>query len=442
MKNFDSAIVWPLIITNSLNVVVGMVDFKMVGVLGVESIAAVGIARQVMMFLMVLMIAISGGASVLVAHAHGAGDWDRVSVVSARSVATMIAAALVIVTPLGLVTARPFLSALGGDESVVALGGGYLRILFAGSAFTMFNFAISGVLLGVGKTKISLVLLIAINLMNIALNYLFIFGAGPIPAMGVAGAAVGTVIARVIGSVAGLWILVSRRFPIRAKFRDAFTFDWPLLRKIIHLGGPRSLQGIVRTFSRLLTIRIITLLPEATEAVSAYSVGMQVRMTSSFIGLAFMSAAMARVGQNKGGGNIELAEKSGWIAACMASGIMAIAAMVFFLIPDLIMAFFTKDTTVISMGRTFFMIVAATEPIMAFAFALSGALRGGGDPNTPFLYAALSDLIIVIAAGYLFAIVIGMGFAGIALAIAISALTRAIPVTIVYARARWKKIVV
>ena len=77
------AIAWPLILTNLLHVSVGIIDFKMVGVLGVTSIAAVGMARQVMMLLMVLMLAISGGASVLVAHAYGAEDQRKVSEVSA-----------------------------------------------------------------------------------------------------------------------------------------------------------------------------------------------------------------------------------------------------------------------------------------------------------------------------------------------------------------------
>ena len=433
-------IVWPLIVTNVLNVVVGMVDLKMIGVLGVDAIASIGMARQVMMFIMVLMVAISGGASVVIANAFGAGDTERVSNVSGRSVVLMVIAAIVIVTPVGMLTSRGFLRALGAESNVVALGGEYLLVLFSGSVFLMFNFAVSGVLLGVGKTRISLVLLVAVNLLNIGFNYIFIYGVGAVPALGVTGAAVGTLLARALGAFAGIWILTTSRFPVRTNWKAGFSFDAKLTAQILKLGGPRSLQGIVRTFSRLFTLRIITLLPNATVAVSAYSVGMQVRMTSSFIGLAFMSAAMARVGQNKGAGDLEQAGRSGWIAAYMACGIMTVAALVFLTIPNEIMRFFTSDPSVIGLGRTFFITIALTEPVMAFAFALSGGLRGGGDANTPFLWAALSDLVVVIAAGYLFAIVLGMGFAGIAIALAASALTRAIPVSIVYKRGAWKRI--
>lgn len=107
------AIAWPLILTNILNVLVGLVDFKMVGILGFESIAAVGMARQVMMLILVLMVAISGGSSVLVAHAYGAKDPARISRVAARSMVYMLAAAVLVVAPLGLIFSRKILELLG-----------------------------------------------------------------------------------------------------------------------------------------------------------------------------------------------------------------------------------------------------------------------------------------------------------------------------------------
>ncbi len=434
------AIAWPVILTNMLQVLVGIVDFKMVGMLGVESIAAVGMSRQVTMFIMVLMIAISGGSSVLVAHAFGAGHADQVSKIAAKSMVYMLAAAVFVVTPLGFFSSRGILVLLGASKQVVALGGSYLKILFAGGVFTMFNFAVSGILLGVGKTKVSLVLLMVVNFLNVGLNYVFIFGLGPIPAFGVDGAAIGSIAARALGAIAGVWVLKSPRFLVHVKFREGFAIDRKLIGKILHLGGPRSLQGIVRNFSRLMTIRIITLLPDATRLVSAYSVAMQVRMLSTFIGLSFMSAALARVGQNMGAKNPERAEKSGWIASGMATGIMTVVAVVFFVVPEFIMAFFTDDYRVIDMGRTFFMIIALTEPIMAFGFSLSGALRGGGNSISPFIYAGIADLVIVIAVGYLFAVPLGMGFAGIAVGIALSSLARAIPMTLKFRQGKWKSI--
>ncbi len=432
------SIAWPLIITNVLNVTVGIIDLRMVGVLGYEPIAAVGISRQVSNFFLVLMIAITGGASVLIARAYGSGDEKRLKLVASRSVIYMAITALLVITPLGFFTSRPFLAALGAAEGVVDLGDVYLKVLFLGSLFTCFNFSVTAALLGVGRTKVSMVLLLGVNLTNIPLNYLLIFGVGPVPAFGVAGAALGTVIARALGSIAGLWILKAPRYGLGLRLRDGWSLDLGLMGRILHLGGPRSLQGVIRNFSGLMTVRIITLLPDATRAVSAYSVGMQVRMVSNFIGLAFMSGALARVGQNAGGGRLRTAEQSGWISAVMAATLMSVLALVFLLAPEAIMGFFTDDREVISLGRDYFVIIALAEPVLAFAFALGGALRGGGDPVSPFIYASVSDVLIVIAAGYLFAVPLGMGFTGIAVGIALSAVTRAVPTMLCWRAGKWK----
>ncbi len=433
------AVAWPIILTNLLNVAVGLVDFKMVGGLGVGPIAAVGMSQQVMMFLMVVMIAISGGSSVLVAHAHGAGDRERVGEVAAKSMCLMLATAVVLVTPVGLAVSGYILQLLGAKPEVLRLGNQYLRIQFLGAVFTMFNIGVTGILLGVGRTRISLYLLVVVNLLNIGFNYLLINGIGPFPRLGVAGAALGTVMARALGSLAGLWILTAPRFPIQARLRHGLEFDLASTRRILYLGGPRSLQGVVRNFSRLMTIWVVNLLPNATRAVSTYTVAMQIRMVSSFVGLAFMSAAMSRVGQNLGKGDRQAAEHSGWISAGIAAGLMTLVALVFLFCPRQIMGFFTDDPEVIELGRVFFVTVALTEPVMAFAFALGGALRGGGDPLSPFVYASVSDLVVVILAGYLLAIPCRLGFNGIALAIAISSLTRAIPTTWAFHRGRWKR---
>ena len=432
------ALVWPIILSNLLHVSVGMIDFKMVGSLGIGAIAAVGMAQHVMMLVMVVMIAIGGGTSVLVAHAHGAGNRRRVSEVASRSMGLLLLTAVLVVMPVGLLSSEGMMRLLGGEPGVVRVGAAYLNILFWGALFHMSNMGVSAILLGVGETRISLWLLLGVNGANVGLNYLLIYGVGPFPALGVNGAALGTVLAHGLGFLVGLWILASPRFLVAVEWRDVLTLDLALARRILYLGGPRSLQGIVRNLSRLLTIRIITLLPEAKHAVGAYSVAMQTRMISSFIGLAFMSAAMSRVGQNLGRGDPQAAVHSGWISAGIAAAMMTVVAAVFLLVPEQIMTFFTDDTEAIRLGRGFFVTIALTEPVLALSFALGGALRGGGDPVSPFVWASVSDLGVVTAVGYLLAVPCGWGFAGIAAAIAISSLTHAIPTTWIFHRGAWK----
>lgn len=432
------AIVWPLIVTNLLNVAVGIADMKMVGSLGVAAIAAVGMARQVYMLVLTLMIAIMGGTSVLVAHAYGARNAERVSQIAARSVVVMLVTALALVMPLGLVFSRAILALLGAEPQVAQLGNLYLQIVFGGCVFTMFTFATTSILLGVGKTWVSMAILGAVNVLNIVLNYLFIFGVGPLPALGVAGAAAGTVTARIIGAFACMWALRTARLPVRMRLRDGLTLDLPLLGRLLSIGGPRALQGVVRNFSRLAVIRIIACFAAPTCAIAAYNVGMQVRFISTFVGLAFMQATMSRVGQNLGAGDPDRAERSGHQGARLASGIMGVIAIFFLLLPEQIMGFFSSDSNVIAMGRTFFLIVALTEPIMGTAFAYGGALRGGGDALSPFLYSSVSDILVMLGASYVLGVRFGLGIQGVAIGIAAGVLTRALPSWLRFRQGKWR----
>ena len=431
-------IVWPLIVTNLLNVAVGIADMKMVGVLGVAPLAAVGMSRQVFMLVLSLMIAITGGASVLVAHAYGARDPRRVSAVAARSVVFMLLTAVLVVMPLGFLFARDILGMLGARAAVAQLGERYLQVLFGGCVFTMLNFVTTGILLGVGKTWVSMSILGVVNLLNVLLNYVFIFGAGPVPALGVTGAAVGTVTARGLGSIACVWALRTRHLPVRMRLRDGLRPDLVLLGRILSIGGPRTLQGLVRNFSRLAVIRIIALCAAPTRSIAAYNVGMQVRFISTFVGLAFMQATMSRVGQNLGARRPARAKQSGHCGAGLAAGIMGTAALFFLLFPERIMAFFSSDRDVIAMGRGFFLVVALTEPLMGAAFAYGGALRGGGDSVSPFLYASVSDLLVLLSASYVLGVRLALGIQGVAIGIALSVLTRAVPSWFRFRQGRWQ----
>ncbi len=104
------------------------------------------------------------------------------------------------------------------------------------------------------------------------------------------------------------------------------------------------------------------------------------------------------------------------------------------------MGFFTDDREVIAMGRSFFIITALSEPIMAFAFALGGALRGGGDSISPFVYGSVSDLLVALSISYVLAVPLHLGFAGVAVGISLSALTRAIPTMLKFRKGDWKRI--
>ncbi len=188
----------------------------------------------------------------------GARDPQRMSLVTRQAISSGLLIALVL-TVLGLLLARPLLKLAnsGGDPEAVDLGTVYLRILFLGTPFLTLNIICNRLMQGAGDTVTPLLLTGTLNLLNIGLNALFMFGFGPLPAYGVAGAAMGTVISRGIGVVAVLIIFYSGRNAVKI-LAGSYRPQWRMFGDILAIGVPSGIQGVFRNGSRLLVISIVT----------------------------------------------------------------------------------------------------------------------------------------------------------------------------------------
>src|SRR5690606_17456745 len=242
----------PVVFTNLLQTLVNVVDVVMVGRLGPIEVAAVGMAQMVRMLLMVGVLSVTTGAMVLAAQARGAYDDARLSMV-ARQALTLAVLFGVALGTLGFFSAEPLLGFMssGASPDAVGLGTSYLRILFLGAPLMALTFSVTQLMQGAGDTLTPLVLVGAINVLNVAFNALFIFGLGPVPAFGVDGAAYGTVVARAIGVVAGVWLLASGRNVVRLG-RGSFVPHWPIVRTMVGIGVPAGTQGVLQNVSGLL----------------------------------------------------------------------------------------------------------------------------------------------------------------------------------------------
>ena len=187
----------PVILTNLLQSLVDVVDVFMVGRLGPIAIAAVGMSSAIRMLVLVMLLSVAGGAMTLIAQAKGARDSERMSFVTRQAISSGVLLSLVL-TAVGMLLSRPLLVLANGngEPEAVELGTQFLQILFLGTPFMVLSIVFSRLMQGAGDTVTPLVLNGSINLLNIFFNYLLIFGIGPFPAMGVAGSAVGTVLAR------------------------------------------------------------------------------------------------------------------------------------------------------------------------------------------------------------------------------------------------------
>lgn len=432
-------LVWPIIIASLLQSVVGIADMIMVGRLGAQPLAAVGMGRFIFMVVIIFILAVSTGAQALVARYTGAKDKEQVTwVVDQALILSVIVTALL--ATIGLLFSPFFLRLLGAEPEVIALGIPYMRIIFAGLLFMVLNFIINAILQGAGDTRTPLKIMALINALNIILNYLLIFGIGFFPQLGIIGAAWGTIIARFVGGGIGLWVLASDRFAARTLLHKRFKLNLTLISKIIRIGLPAGVQGLVRSGAGMILMRFVAMTVHSTYAVAAFSIGFQIEAVSFMPGLAFGAVAMTLVGQNLGARKPERAEKSSSSAAALAALFMSGMGLLLFLFARPIIGIFSTNSYVIDIGVDFLRIMAYSQPFLALIMVFSGGLRGAGDTMTPLKYTAIHGWLIRLPLAYILAFLLEFQTTGIWWAMTISTITQGLATWWYFNQGRWQQI--
>ncbi|MFW6421581.1 MAG: MATE family efflux transporter, partial [Candidatus Bipolaricaulota bacterium] len=208
---------WPAVVTMMLQMVVGMADIAMAGRLGPTALAAVGLGRQLMFLSYAIVGGLATGATALIAQHYGRGEKSTAYALARQALVggSLLAVFLGI---LGVVYAEEFLVLMGAEPEVVEVGGRYIQIVFGGLIAVYNVFLINAAFRGAGDTKTPMFLLGLINIINIGVNYLLIFGVGPFPKLGVPGAAIGTVFSRVLGMAIGWGLFFAGKWRIKFSF--------------------------------------------------------------------------------------------------------------------------------------------------------------------------------------------------------------------------------
>jgi len=405
---------WPIMVGALLQTTVQLADLFMVGRLSVgatTAVAAVGMSGTIIFVVMVVMMAASTGAQVLVSRAFGAGDLPLAERVSGQAFWIMGLTTCAALSPLGYFLARPLLHATGAAPEVAAVGEPFLKLLFVAAPAMMTNFVFGAVMQGAGDSRTPLIVNVFINLLNVFLNWTFIFGHLGLPRLGVTGSALGTLCARSIAALAALVILSSGRFALTVHWRNHLRPDFGLWARILRIGVPSGLQGLVRAVSNWILLRILTSLPAATPIISGSAIAGQILMITGFIGFSAISAGMTVVGQNMGAGRPDRATAGGWAVVRLAVWAEVLPVCLYVLLAPHLVGIVGRDVTAeaVAYGTLALRILALGEPGWAVNMALSGALRAGGDTMSPLRYTVYYQLLVGMGAGALLVLKFGYG---------------------------------
>lgn len=428
---------WPIVLQSFLHVFMGMADLRMVGVLGHEAIAAVGIGRQVIMIIMVMILAVSAGATAVVARKLGEKHYQEAGRAAGQAFALVFLFALVM-TPVGIFSAETLLVLLGAEDEVVALGTDYMQIFFLGVVFFLGNFMAKAIFHGSGDTKTPLYINIIVNAVNLMGNFFLIYGLWIFPPLGVQGAAVASVFSRFIGTFLGIWALNSGNYAFKLRLRAVLRFSVSEMKEILRIGAPAGFQGVSRHISTIILISMITRTAAGGFAAAAFPVGMKVNQFALMPGLAIGQATTTLIGMNLGAGNPERAVQTGWTASKMGVAVMSVIATFSFLFAPQIMGFFADEPGVIAVGTNFIRVIAIAEPFHALGIVLSRGMQGAGYTLVPFYITVFSWLIVRVPLAYCLAFPGAMGADGVWLSMNLTFILQALLVLMVFRSGYWK----
>ncbi len=397
------------------NILVGLVDTFLAGrMLSKEAIAAVGIASYVSWLATMLSGFIGVGSTALIARAVGAGDSRLANKLANQSMglAGFLGFAMMVIL---LVMASFLPQLLGLPTEAAAMTARYLRI----DAFGQFLYAYlligAACLRGAGDTRTPMLIMIAVNFVNVAVSVTLCMGLGPFPALGVIGIAAGTVAARSLGGVVMLVVLYRGQSALKLN-RPQMAFDRGIARRIVNIGGPAGIDAVLMWTGHFIFLGFLTSVdadPEVGLAASAaHMIGVRIESFSFLPAMAWGIAAATLVGQALGAGDAQKARRIGHIAVLQLAPYALIVSGLYYFGAEFIYPFWSSDRMVQDQGVPALKLVAFAQPSLIFMIIYVSALRGAGDTRFPLLMNVLGVFCVRIPLAYTFGVVLKGGLVG------------------------------
>ena len=438
---------WPLFLEQILTTLVSYADTAMVGALGVNATASVSISNSFVFLINGVVMALGVGITAYVARTVGAREYEAAKSYIRHALLLLLYVGVPITGLLiGLHRLIPLW--MGAEPEIMDTAASYLLIT---SLFRIFNLAtmlLSGVFRGRGDTKTPLYINIAVNLINVAGNYLLINpthevqlfslavtvpGAG----MGVDGAALSTGISWLIGGVLMTALLYIKKDPTRISIRDSMRLDPALMKRVVHISVPAMLERFCMSTASIVFSRAVASL--GTVVFAANSVYITAESISFMPGFAFATAATTLVGQALGAKKKDLAVKYAYRTVAVGASVLTFSGIMIYVFARQLVSFFTPDPEAIELAVRCLHQVAFIQPVQVTAWILAGALRGAGDTKWPFYITAVCNWGIRTMGAYLCIRVFRLGLPEAVLCACADCAVRALMTYLRFRTGKWQQ---
>ncbi len=375
----------PIVITNLLQVSYNLADTFWLGRYSTEALAAISLGFPLVYLFISLGLGLTVAGSVLVAQHTGADDAAAAEYAASQTVSLTLLAGLGLGL-LGFAFVAELLQVFGAEAAVLELATSYMEVISLGLPF-LFGFIVFIALMrGAGDTITPMLVMLGTVVLNIVIDPLLIFGVGPIPELGVQGAAIATVFSRGSAMVVGLWLMLRGSHGIQIHAQEMVP-DLEYTRKILRLGVPASIENTGRAISVNAVLLIVTLF--STPVVAAFGVGIRVFSMIFMPAIAIDRGVETMTGQNIGAGRKDRVVATNRFAAKTSFLILSALGVLTFVFAPEIIRLFDDSPAVVAEGATFLRWIAPTFGFVGVLRAYSGGFRGAGKTLTAAAIAVL-----------------------------------------------------
>ncbi|MEX0647030.1 MAG: MATE family efflux transporter [Balneolaceae bacterium] len=424
----------PMVLEMMMESVFAVADIFFVSKLGPEAVATVGITESLMTIMYAIAIGLSMGTTAIVSRRIGEGNPKGASVAAVQSVIL----GLIVSIPfafLGIFYAPDLLRLMGASEEITTELYSYTAIMLGGNVVIMLLFIINAVFRGAGDAAISMKVLWFANILNIILDPILIFGLGPVPAMGITGAAIATTFSRGLGVCFQIYMLAGKSKRIEVLARD-LKLEMNVMFRLVRVSLGGIGQFLIATASWVGLVRIIA--EFGSIALAGYTIAIRIVMFSLLPSWGMSNAAATLVGQNLGAKKPERAEKSAWICGGINTLFLVFIGLGFYLFAEDLIRIFTPEEDVIAVGATSLKIICLGYIFYGMGMVMTQAFNGAGDTLTPTWLNFICFWMIEIPVAYMLALGLNMQEDGVFWSIVIAESLLGVLSIWIFRRGNWK----
>jgi MATE family, multidrug efflux pump len=426
----------PMMLEMALESVFAVLDVYFVSALGPSAIATVGLTESVLTLVYAVSIGLSMGTTALVARRIGEKSPEAAADTAVQAIFVGIAAAVPFALA-GLLFSKEVLQLMGADAWSVTHGYRYTAWELGGNVVVVLLFVINAIFRGAGDAAIAMRVLWLANGLNIVLDPLLIFGWGPVPALGIEGAAIGNNVGRGVGVLVQLWVLFRGAKHIRV-VSSQVRLQAQVMGRLVRtsLGGIG--QFIIATSSWIGLVRIAALF--GSEVVAGYTIAVRIVIFTMMPAWGLSNAAATLVGQNLGARKPDRAERSAWITGFATTAFMGIVCVLYVAFSERLVRIFTSEPAVVRAGADCLRIVSYGYLAYAWGLVMPQAFNGAGDTLTPTKINFACYWVLEIPLAYVLSIRVLGSETGVWWAIVIAEVAAGAVAIALFRRGKWKEV--